>query len=153
MACWRSGLTHQPFTLAFRGSNPLHVRNWRTTFCCTSFFIGIRTGRWRWASSEDEVIFPGVIYLSSVQLLREYAEKSCNRMIFQAQRLTIIYLLKISSLHSTCLKDITFLSRKERSESPTCQELTDNFFVVRQFFIVAKREFFYYWRIKNSLGK
>ena len=25
MAPWRSGLTHQPFTLAFRGSNPLGV--------------------------------------------------------------------------------------------------------------------------------
>ena len=25
MARWRSGLTHQPFTLAFRGSNPLRV--------------------------------------------------------------------------------------------------------------------------------
>ena len=25
MACWRSGLTHQPFTLAFTGSNPVHV--------------------------------------------------------------------------------------------------------------------------------
>ena len=27
MAPWRSGLTHQPFTLAFRGSNPLGVTN------------------------------------------------------------------------------------------------------------------------------
>ena len=27
MARWRSGLTHQPFTLAFRGSNPLRVTN------------------------------------------------------------------------------------------------------------------------------
>ena len=25
MACWRRGLTHQPFTLAFTGSNPVHV--------------------------------------------------------------------------------------------------------------------------------
>ena len=29
MARWRSGLTHQPFTLAFRGSNPLRVTNGR----------------------------------------------------------------------------------------------------------------------------
>ena len=25
MACWRRGLTHQPFTLALTGSNPVHV--------------------------------------------------------------------------------------------------------------------------------
>ena len=25
VACWRRGLTHQPFTLAFTGSNPVHV--------------------------------------------------------------------------------------------------------------------------------
>ena len=25
MACWRRGLTHQPFTLAFTGANPVHV--------------------------------------------------------------------------------------------------------------------------------
>ncbi len=27
MARWRSGLTHQPFTLAFTGSNPVRVTN------------------------------------------------------------------------------------------------------------------------------
>ena len=28
MACWRRGLTHQPFTLALTGSNPVHVIPW-----------------------------------------------------------------------------------------------------------------------------
>jgi hypothetical protein len=27
MARWRSGLTHYPFTVAFKGSNPLRVTN------------------------------------------------------------------------------------------------------------------------------
>mgnify|MGYP004729526967 CR=1 FL=1 len=61
-------------------------------------------------------------------------------MIFQAQRLTIIYLLKISSLHSTCLKDITFLSRKERSESPTCQKRFIAFAMER--FLLSQKENF-----------
>ena len=40
MARWRSGLTHQPFTLAFRGSNPLRVTNKKRRLLKTSFFIG-----------------------------------------------------------------------------------------------------------------
>ncbi len=39
MACWRSGLTHMPFTHTFMGSNPVQVTNSQNSSILSDFFI------------------------------------------------------------------------------------------------------------------
>ena len=127
VACWRRGLTHQPFTLAFTGSNPVHVIFIRA-FSSAGRASALQAGCRRFDPVNSHFFYAGVAQLAEQLICNQQVAGSSPITGLQRRQLLtrLSFLFRNSPFYSGTynrsapysrvpVSHITILSRSEKS--------------------------------------